>query len=203
MFDFAVFLANVMGLEMGKLQANLQTDMGSLSFTWGSTGLLKSIQIHPLSKHCKSGFSPVEGLSEAWQKVLQELTDYFGGGNPLPSIEWDDFDRGEWTDFQQKVYEAILKIPHGETRSYAWVAEQIQKSGAAQAVGQALRNNPVPILIPCHRVINKKGSLGGFMGQKDLALPELSLKDQLIRLEDGYLNPQFPFMNLLQAEMAL
>jgi methylated-DNA-[protein]-cysteine S-methyltransferase len=62
-------------------------------------------------------------------------------------------------------------------------------------VGQALRNNPIPILIPCHRVVSTL-SLGGFMGQRDPDVPELRLKRKLISLEEGYTNPTFSFLPL-------
>ena len=68
----------------------------------------------------------------------------------------------KFTPFEQKVYKAILKIPRGETRSYQWVAEKIGHPKAARAVGNALHKNPYTIIIPCHRVIRKNGTLGGY-----------------------------------------
>lgn len=66
------------------------------------------------------------------------------------------------TPFQKDVYAATRKIPYGETRSYGWVAEQIGKPNASRAVGQALNKNPLPLYIPCHRVIGKNHKLVGF-----------------------------------------
>ena len=66
------------------------------------------------------------------------------------------------TKFQQKVWRALLKIPYGETRSYQWVASQIGNPKAVRAVGQAVGKNPLPVIIPCHRVIHSNGTLGGF-----------------------------------------
>lgn len=68
------------------------------------------------------------------------------------------------TEFQQAVWRTLLKIPRGETRSYGWVAKQISKPRAARAVGAACGANPVPLIVPCHRVIAGDGSLGGFSG---------------------------------------
>ena len=68
------------------------------------------------------------------------------------------------TCFQQSVWQITRTIPYGETRSYAWVASQLGLPKAARAVGQALARNPLPIVIPCHRVIRSDGSLGGFSG---------------------------------------
>ncbi|HOY08931.1 MAG TPA: MGMT family protein [Candidatus Omnitrophota bacterium] len=71
------------------------------------------------------------------------------------------------TDFEWAVLKATLEIPLGETRSYKWVAERIGRPQAARAVGQALRKNPYPIIIPCHRVIKANGDPGGYGGKQD------------------------------------
>jgi len=71
------------------------------------------------------------------------------------------------TPFQWKVLQATMKIPLGQTRSYKWVAKQIGKPKAVRAVGQALRRNPFPLIIPCHRVIKEDGSLGAYAGRYD------------------------------------
>jgi O-6-methylguanine DNA methyltransferase len=68
------------------------------------------------------------------------------------------------TKFQWKVLEVTAKIPMGETRSYQWVAKQVGSPKAVRAVGQALKRNPYPVTIPCHRVIKQDGSLGGYSG---------------------------------------
>jgi len=66
------------------------------------------------------------------------------------------------TPFQQAVWKQTAAIPYGEVRSYGWLAEKIGEPRAARAVGRALALNPLPILIPCHRVVRKNGGLGGF-----------------------------------------
>jgi len=66
------------------------------------------------------------------------------------------------TPFQQAVWKQTAAIPYGEVRSYGWLAEKIGEPRAARAVGRALALNPLPILIPCHRVVRKNGRLGGF-----------------------------------------
>jgi len=80
------------------------------------------------------------------------------------------------TPFRRQVWETALRIPYGETRSYAWVAQQIGKPRAARAVGQALGANPVPLIVPCHRVLASDGSLGGYGGG-------LPLKERLLAIE--------------------
>ncbi|MFQ5893667.1 MAG: methylated-DNA--[protein]-cysteine S-methyltransferase [Nitrospinota bacterium] len=66
------------------------------------------------------------------------------------------------TAFQKRVYAVARTIPSGEVRSYGWVATHMGRPGAARAVGQALAANPVPLVVPCHRVVATDGSLGGY-----------------------------------------
>ena len=66
------------------------------------------------------------------------------------------------TLFERKVYKAVLEIPLGEVRTYAWVAKRIGKPESSRAVGQALKRNPWTIIIPCHRVVACDGCLGGY-----------------------------------------
>lgn len=80
------------------------------------------------------------------------------------------------TSFQRDVWDALLTIPSGETRSYKDIAEQIGRPKAVRAVGQALNRNPLPILFPCHRVIGSSGKLTGFAGG-------LSEKQRLLEIE--------------------
>jgi len=78
--------------------------------------------------------------------------------------------------FRLKVWEALRGIPYGRVRSYGWVARKVGKPKAARAVGGACGANPVPLLVPCHRVVAGNGSLGGFSGG-------LGVKKRLLRLE--------------------
>lgn len=71
-------------------------------------------------------------------------------------------DLGGASDLERKVYEAALRIPCGETRTYGDIAREIGLPGGAQAVGSALGRNPVPIVVPCHRVLAASGKAGGF-----------------------------------------
>ncbi len=77
------------------------------------------------------------------------------------------------TPFQWQVLKATLTIPLGETRSYQWVADKIGKPGAVRAVGSALRKNPYPLIIPCHRVVKSDGSSGKYFGKADGKKQEL------------------------------
>ncbi|MBI5664560.1 MAG: methylated-DNA--[protein]-cysteine S-methyltransferase [Nitrospirae bacterium] len=90
---------------------------------------------------------------------IKELKAYFSGAHVAFSQEIK-FLTG--TDFEKKVWSALKDIPFGETRSYKWVAEKTGNSAAVRAVGRALSKNPVPIVVPCHRVIESDGSIGGY-----------------------------------------
>ncbi|MFI3168478.1 MAG: methylated-DNA--[protein]-cysteine S-methyltransferase [Faecalibacterium sp.] len=82
------------------------------------------------------------------------------------------------TPFQQAVWDALLDIPYGETRSYADIAAAIGKPKAVRAVGGACHNNPIAIIIPCHRVVGKNGNLTGYAG--GLALKEYLLAQEAL-----------------------
>jgi methylated-DNA-[protein]-cysteine S-methyltransferase len=102
----------------------------------------------------------------------RQLNEYFSGKRRSFSLKLDF--RG--TDFQKKVWSALLTIPFGETRSYAQIAEQINNPKAVRAVGAANGKNPVSIIAPCHRVIGSTGKLTGFAGG-------LETKARLLALE--------------------
>jgi len=78
--------------------------------------------------------------------------------------------------FTQDVLNELRKVPRGQVRTYGWLAKKVGKPGAARAVGQALKRNPIPIIIPCHRIIRDDGTIGGFsMG--------VNIKERLLALE--------------------
>ena len=80
------------------------------------------------------------------------------------------------TPFAKKVYQVVLGIPVGQVRSYKWVAKVAGRPRAFRAVGQILKNNPYPLLIPCHRVVKSDSSLGGYVYG-------IKLKKKLLNLE--------------------
>lgn len=90
------------------------------------------------------------------------------------------------TPFQVRCWEALRRIPYGATRSYAQLAQDVRSPRAFRAVGQANHNNPIAIIVPCHRVIGANGTLTGYGGG-------LSLKEKLLRLEAGDRQALFSF----------
>lgn len=105
-----------------------------------------------------------------------QLFEYLDGGR----TEFDLPLKMEGTEFQKKVWQALLTIPYGETRSYMDIANQIGNPKACRAVGMANHANPISIVVPCHRVIGKNGSLTGYGGG-------LPTKEILLKLEQDVL----------------
>lgn len=97
---------------------------------------------------------------DAFSNARQQLTEYFAGTRK----EFDLQLAPRGTEFQLAVWQALAEIPFGETRSYAEIAERIGRPKAVRAVGSANGNNPIAIVVPCHRVIGSNGSLTGFGG---------------------------------------
>ena len=115
-------------------------------------------QIERLKQQTKSAIIP--GSTKPLQLIENELKKYFDGKltqfkTPLHLLG---------SPFQNKVWNALLKIPHGETRSYLDIAKSIKKPTAFRAVALANGANKMSIVIPCHRVINNNGNLGGYSG---------------------------------------
>ena len=123
-------------------------------------------------------------IHDTWQRapghfreVKTQLADYFAGTRRRFDLTL--FLTG--TPFQRKVWAALRDIPYGQVVSYQWIADRIGNPRAVRAVGAANGQNPISIIVPCHRVIGKNGSLTGYGGGLDV-------KQRLIRLE----NREFP-----------
>ena len=123
-----------------------------------------------------------------FDNLMERLRAYFSGHRTTFT---DKLDLSPATHFQREVWEITRRIPYGETRSYAWVAEQIKKPRAARAVGQALSKNPLPVIVPCHRVVTSDGKLGGFSGGVEMKRYLLSLEASArMRESKPHFNPQ-------------
>jgi methylated-DNA-[protein]-cysteine S-methyltransferase len=109
---------------------------------------------------------------ESLREAADQLHAYFAGDRMMFDLPLAP--RG--TDFQQSVWRALLAIPYGETTTYSSIAERIGRPAAVRAVGAANGANPIPIVIPCHRVIGTNGSLTGFGGGLDVKRRLLSLE---------------------------
>ena len=96
-----------------------------------------------------------------FEDLMERLRAYFSGHKAAFP---DELDLLGATSFQREVWEVTRLIPYSETRSYTWVAQQIKRPMAVRAVGQALARNPLSVIVPCHRVLNIDGKLGGYAG---------------------------------------
>ena len=105
-------------------------------------------------------------------EAKRQLEEYFAGTRR----EFDVPLGMEGTEFQKKVWRALTEIPYGETRSYSEIAQQVGSPKAARAVGMANHVNPIPVIVPCHRVVGKGGSLVGYAGG-------INMKTALLELE--------------------
>lgn len=101
----------------------------------------------------------------AWIRAVRSAVACVLAGRDIEEMPPLDISAG--TEFQQQVWEAMRTIPRGKTRSYGELASQVGRPRGAQAVGQACGANPIPLLIPCHRVLAAHGKLGGFSGGLD------------------------------------
>ncbi len=118
----------------------------------------------------------ISRMTPLLEQASRAVIAYAEAGKPLPELPLD-LNRG--TPFDLEVWEALRQIPFGETRSYGWIARELGRPGAARAVGHACGRNPIPLFVPCHRVLASDGGLGGFSAG-------LALKESLLRLEQTH-----------------
>lgn len=125
--------------------------------------------------HSDNGNGVKGDASPLAEQARREIAEYLAGERRAFQVRADI---STCTPFIRAVLREAARIPYGETRTYGWIARKIGRPGAARAVGQALGRNPVPLLIPCHRVTAQAG-LGGFAREQKLT----GLKAALIALE--------------------
>jgi methylated-DNA-[protein]-cysteine S-methyltransferase len=114
----------------------------------------------------------VERSDAVLSVCVTQLTEYFAGDRHKFDLPLS----AGGTDFQQRVWRALTRIPYGELRSYRDIADSLDNHKAVRAVGAANGRNPIPIVVPCHRVIGSDGSLTGFAGG-------IAIKRALLELE--------------------
>jgi methylated-DNA-[protein]-cysteine S-methyltransferase len=153
-----------------------KTEGGWVGILSSSAGLLRTTLLQPSEKQALDSLGINDGAIPAtrqFEDLIQRFQKYFSGRRTDFPVK---LDLSEATPFQRFVWDATRRIPYGQTESYGWIAHKIGKPGAARAVGQALGKNPLPIIVPCHRVISSGGNLGGFSGG-------LTIKKRLLALE--------------------
>lgn len=130
------------------------------------TCIVKTSSLEPVKD------SSLKAISSLLMQTCKELSEYFEGKRKTFSVPIAP----NGTEFQKKVWEQLRTIPYGQTRTYGEIAEAIENAKASRAVGGANNKNNILILIPCHRVIGKNGSLVGFACG-------LEIKQKLLELE--------------------
>ena len=111
------------------------------------------------------------------KEAIKQLNEYFDGKRSSFDLKL----QLQGTEFQKKVWNALIEIPFGETRSYGEIAKIIGNEKASRAVGMANNKNPIPIIVPCHRVIGANGKLVGYAGGVDI-------KEKLLNIEKNNAN---------------
>ena len=164
-------------MSSGLKYVTLDTEMGWVGILGSDRGLLHLTlpQSSPQAAQELLGDRAAQAVwsPSSFSNLIERLRAYFGGYRvSFP----DQLDLSGASAFQKQVWQWVRLIPYGETRSYSWVAGQIKKPGAARAVGQALGQNPLPVIIPCHRVVKNNGELGGFGGG-------VEMKQRLLKME--------------------
>ena len=142
----------------------LDTPLGPISFVAGDQGL-RCTSFHNLStlKQQNPGTEVQPSLIgfETIKSLLRAMVSYLNGDPQFFDV---DIDWNILNGFQRQVLALTYSIPYGSLMTYGEIAKQLHKPGAAQSVGRALGSNPMPIIIPCHRVIGTDGSLRGYLG---------------------------------------
>lgn len=159
--------------------AHLETPIGWLRIEGSELGIRRVNRVEK-----SGGPNPVLPENHPVSICFQQLSDYFGGKRQLFDLP---FDWSGEADFNQKVWLELLKIPFGKTASYSDIAEKIGSPKAVRAVGLANRNNPIAIIVPCHRVIGKSGHLHGYFYGLDVKLQLLRHENPVKFAEQGAL----------------
>lgn len=159
-----------------------KTAWGWMGLVVSPTGVCRIVLPRPSRKAVESELNGVlsrgsvkapRALSPPLRQAKSQIDSYLRGRRQAFALP---LDLSGGTPFQRRVWQAALRIPYGRVRSYQWVATKLGGKRYARAVGTALGANPVPLVVPCHRVLAHDGSLGGFSGG-------LHIKRKLLRLE--------------------
>ncbi len=123
-----------------------------------------------------------QGASTRLEVARRQLLDYLAGKRNSFDVP---LDLSQGTSFQRQVWRTLQRVPYGKLRSYQWIASRVGGRRYARAVGNAVGANPLPIVIPCHRIVAHDASLGGFSGGLPMKRKLLSLEGTLTQLQRG------------------
>jgi len=178
----------VNSLEKKSYLTYYPSPIGILKIKFNNSALLRidfEDKVREIKNNCRENFYQDKKVLKIYNMIFDQLNQYFMG-------ERKKFDLPlclNGSQFQLKVWNYLKKIPYAKTISYLELAKAIDKPAAARAVGQANNNNPISIIIPCHRVIASDGSLKGYadgLWRKKWLLEHEKRKTQKIRKEDFF-----------------
>ena len=139
---------------------------------WVSHTGLRRVEFGPLPDHAHT--DPPETWPDLLSTVVEQLREYFARNRTSFDLP---LDLESATDFQRAVYDELVKVEHGRLTTYGELAQAVHRPELARAVGQAVGANPVPIVIPCHRVVAADSRLGGFSGGLTAKVALLSVEN--------------------------
>ena len=145
------------------MKLTLYTPEGDFVATYSKRGLCALD--FPANSRSHEAHSAIPSEVRRWHRQTERAVKAVLAGQTV--AEWPPLDLSAGTSFQQAVWQALQRIPVGQTLSYGEVARQVGKPGAARAVGAACGATPIPVLVPCHRVLASGGGLGGFTAGLD------------------------------------
>jgi methylated-DNA-[protein]-cysteine S-methyltransferase len=160
-----IYIGELNGTYLGDLRL-AASDLGLVAVEWADSQLQFDAYLERLKR-------PIEPNPKKLAPYLRELREYLNGKRnafTIP-IDWSLF-----RPFQRDALQAVYRIPYGETTTYRDIALEIGRPNASRAVGRANATNPMPIVIPCHRVIGRDGKLHGYGGGEGLKTKEWLLK---------------------------
>ncbi len=168
-----------MGVSVWVCYTLFETELGWMGLVGSGAGLRRIALPQPSPEEALQvllrGLPGANADPSPFGDLPHRLERYFSGERVTFS---DELDLADATPFRSAVWQATRSVPYGQTQSYAGIAQQIGRPTALRAVGQALAKNPFPIVVPCHRVVGKDGSLRGFGGG-------LEMKRHLLEMESS------------------
>ena len=165
MTDSTIYIGELNGTTLGDLRL-AASDLGLVAVEWADSQLEFDLYLQRLKR-------PIEPNVKKIAPYLKEMREYLIGKRNVFTIpiDWSLF-----RPFQRDALQAVYRIPYGETCTYHDIAIEIGRPNASRAVGRANATNPMPIVIPCHRVIGRDGKLHGYGGGEGLKTKEWLLK---------------------------
>lgn len=159
-----------------------ETAWGAFGYVAEGTALvatyLPGLTKGKLQRRLRNSYPGITSVADLLPQFERQVRRYFDGG---PARFGESIDLSGVTPFRSQVLQACRRIPYGKTASYADLARAVGRAGAGRAVGSTMATNPLPLVIPCHRVMRSDGGLGGFSSPRGV-----DQKRRMLELEAGH-----------------